>query len=441
MRYTEKDDGTITIDDEFEFGVFAGVTRTQTILTGMAHFDYLQKYFDGKTGKFKQHGVVGVGTGLKYKNGKPTGEVVPCVYVEEKIRKDTIHKKDLIPSEYDVKAIGIIKADSTTFLSQHDIRNLNRRERYRPFPAGVSTGNAMITAGTVGFPCTRDGQTFFLSNAHVLCENPTKDISDQETDIYQPGPYDGGKAADNIGRLRYMVLVQEGKTNYVDAAMCLLDNPLDLHHHFADLGGLPKGIVVPFVGMEVIKSGRTTEVTTGTVTDINVTLSINFGDFTATFAQQCLATDMSAGGDSGSAILERPTHKATGQLNAGSDQVTVFQPIQNILSPLRCELLLDEDTKPPTPPDEPEGKQFEVNFTMTKDGTWGVFGTVIAYVDELPLSDAKITLSNGTEVHVTRTGYEGSYSMKGLAPGGYRISCAFEGYTPQSKLIVLTEGV
>ena len=70
---------------------------------------------------------------------------------------------------------------------------------------------------------------------------------------------------------------------------------------------LPRGVGQAFVGQDVIKAGRTTEVTTGTVIAINATVVVgpyydsNFG----VFSQQIITTGMSAGGDSGSLLMDR----------------------------------------------------------------------------------------------------------------------------------------
>jgi len=87
-------------------------------------------------------------------------------------------------------------------------------------------------------------------------------------------------------------------------------------------------------GMTIIKSGRTTGVTKGTVKVVNATVSVEMGDGTeAEFHDQILASEMSQGGDSG-ALGVNERRQAVGLLFAGSDKVTVFNKIQNVMDKL-----------------------------------------------------------------------------------------------------------
>jgi hypothetical protein len=97
------------------------------------------------------------------------------------------------------------------------------------------------------------------------------------------------------------------------------------------------GVVSPQLGMEVEKSGRTTGLTTGQIRAVNVTLNVSYGSGrTLRFDNQILTTNMSAGGDSGSLVVDK-TNKAVGLLFAGSDQGTLLNPIQKVLDLLNVE--------------------------------------------------------------------------------------------------------
>jgi hypothetical protein len=58
------------------------------------------------------------------------------------------------------------------------------------------------------------------------------------------------------------------------------------------------------VGMNVEKVGRTTEYTTSTIREIDVTINVTYGIGTLTFENQITTGWMSAGGDSGSIVCE-----------------------------------------------------------------------------------------------------------------------------------------
>lgn len=67
-----------------------------------------------------------------------------------------------------------------------------RTGRVRPLMAGVSIGNARITAGTLGWFGRLDGEIVIISNAHVLTDRPESPNPPVNPVIVQPGPIDGG---------------------------------------------------------------------------------------------------------------------------------------------------------------------------------------------------------------------------------------------------------
>lgn len=151
--------------------------------------------------------------------------------------------------------------------------------------------------------------------------------------ILQPGPFDGGVVpTDVIARLSRFVpikFIQPGQPvplNFVDAAIAE-GQFHDLDRRIFWVGELKGTNVAPTVGTLVQKTGRTTNWTTGRITNINATVDVNYGGGrVARFAQQLLTTDMSAGGDSGSLVADL-SENAVGLLFAGSPVVTVINRI------------------------------------------------------------------------------------------------------------------
>ena len=68
-----------------------------------------------------------------------------------------------------------------------------RTGRVRPLMAGVSLGNARVTAGTLGLFGRYNGEVVLVSNAHVLTDKPESPSPPSNPDILQPGPIDGGE--------------------------------------------------------------------------------------------------------------------------------------------------------------------------------------------------------------------------------------------------------
>lgn len=307
--------------------------------------------------------VVGVARGFKLVKGEQTDEECIVVMVEQKLPKEQVKKKDLIPAEIkgvktDVIETGIIKALQPP------------TDKWRPAPGGVSIGHFQITAGTLGCLVKRADETYILSNNHVLANSNDAKLGDP---ILQPAPHDGGKLEDQIATLsdfvpikyefdigecpigkgtvnivnsilwllrmrsRLQLVKQTSETNKVD---CAIAKPLkeDLVKNEVLKIGKPTGITEGKLNMEIKKSGRTTGFTEGKITHLNATVRVIYGlGKWAIFEDQLMATPMSQGGDSGSAVFDKD-NKLCGLLFAGSDKTTIINRIQNVFDLLNISL-------------------------------------------------------------------------------------------------------
>lgn len=273
--------------------------------------------------------VVGLGIGEKIKGGILLGRLCIKVYVRKKIPRERLSPQDLIPRklsrfETDVEEVGKIRA-------------LGYTGRYRPALGGVSIGHYKITAGTLGclVKDKKSGKAFILSNNHVLANSNKARKGDP---ILQPGPYDGGKKQkDIIGFLDKWIEIKFGKpVNLADAALA---RPKSLSFVKPEiiLIGSPKRTTPAKLGMAIQKSGRTTGYTTGKVKDTSATVKVNYGRKVAVFRNQILTTNISGGGDSGSLVLDM-NRRAVGLLFAGSQVITIINPISEVLKLLDIEL-------------------------------------------------------------------------------------------------------
>lgn len=211
----------------------------------------------------------------------------------------------------------------------------SRTIKYRPAPPGISIGHKDITAGTLGVTCFKDGVKYILSNNHVLANMNAGAIGDA---ILQPGAYDGGtNPADKIGTLAAFVPIvfnDQNQPNHVDCALCLPTNAGDLLDEILEFG-YPVGSKEATVGMNVIKSGRTTGVNTGTITEFSGLIAIGYGaPGTAYYDDQIITSCMSAGGDSGSCVLDTLDNKAVGLLFAGSDVISIHCRMTEVVAAL-----------------------------------------------------------------------------------------------------------
>lgn len=307
--------------------------------------------------------VVGVGAGYKMVGGNKTDTIAIVAMVEKKLPLEALDSSDKIPQEIggfitDVIEVGKIVALPTT-------------EKYRPAPGGVSIGHKDITAGTLGCVVRNaNGDKFILSNNHVLANSNDGEIGDL---ILQPGPYDGGTTMDTIAELHDYVpimfedtgfdcpiastaallgnavanLVGSGKRlkvvgqketpyqyNLVDAAIAKPYDEEDVLDTILDIGVI-MGTKLASLSMPLRKHGRTTDYTEDQVLIVGATIDVSYGiGKTARFEEQIVAGAMSAGGDSGSLVVDGESQNAVGLLFAGSDTHTILNPINYVLSEL-----------------------------------------------------------------------------------------------------------
>ena len=306
--------------------------------------------------------VVGLGIGVKWTNGEPTGEPALIVLVTQKLERDQVRKEDLVPPQLagmqtDVLAIGYPVAGEGELPT---VAPQTLARRLRPAEGGYSVGHVDITAGTIATaaydilpggtvspPAHGIGippRYYILSNNHVLANSNAASIGDH---ILQPGPFDGGiDPTDHIASLSRFVPI----TFFPDVPLLLHNNLVDAaiaEGQFHDLdrevywigyvqGWARKENVT--VGMKVKKTGRTTNFTTGRITAVNATVNVGYGGGrVARFRDQIVTTNISAGGDSGSLVLSLD-NVAVGLLFAGSSIATIANQIENVRSLLRVEV-------------------------------------------------------------------------------------------------------
>ncbi|QGQ21169.1 hypothetical protein GC089_17375 [Cellulomonas sp. JZ18] len=225
---------------------------------------------------------------------------------------------------------------------------LGETGRVRPLRPGASVAHVGVSAGTLGAFVLVDGRLHALSNHHVLAGAPGAQVGDV---VVQPGPADGGVASrDRIGTLAASVPLKRGATAYVDAAVALLDEQeVDPTYPVGRVTTTARAVG----GEQVGKVGRTTAVTTGRVTAIELDdVVVGYGDELGELAfddqievESTGSAPFSRGGDSGS-LVYREDGVALGLLFAGSESggqngvgLTYVNPIDAVLGALDATLL------------------------------------------------------------------------------------------------------
>jgi hypothetical protein len=357
-------------------------------------------------------GVIGTAVGFL-----PNGRVGVRIFVTRPDIPNLPAVLDNVPTAREVTGMLVAFSDPTT--------------RARPAPLGYSVGHPAITAGTIGARVV-DGQgnTYILSNNHVLANSNGAQVGDA---TYQPGPFDGGTASDQIGTLfAFQPIDFTGGLNTMDAAIASV-SPADVTTATpADDGyGAPSSVIwgdgdadgffddeAALLGLPVQKYGRTTGYTSGQITGINAQLTICYEVLyifcvkPATFVDQLIIEPggFSGGGDSGSLIvLSDGSNSPVALLFAGNDTQTIANRIDFVLDHFGVAI----DGTPPGPPftdvevtgvsaspDVVVGSTARVNVTLRNAGNQQITGPF-----DVILTDE----TDGVEV--------GSASVASLAPG------------------------
>lgn len=309
-------------------------------------------------------GVSGVAIGRRIRDGVQGGPgYVLTVFVTKKLPPHAVAAEDFVPSSVNGVDTDVVEVGEVRALDVYT-------GRYRPAPGGVSIGHVDITAGTLGARVfADDGTRLILSNSHVLANSGLGQLGDV---ILQPGRHDGGvRPADIIGNLlrfapiefeaappcpiastivgglnalyrglgrktRFRSTVNQAE-NTVDAAVALPASDEHILDTINDIG-LVAGRRMAVPGLRVQKTGRTSGHQVGEVTNVGATIEVSYGEHgVARFVDQVIFSHMGDPGDSGSLIVSE-SNEAVALLFAGSDQVTIGNPIEAVLEALRVSI-------------------------------------------------------------------------------------------------------
>lgn len=205
-------------------------------------------------------------------------------------------------------------------------------------------------AGTLGAMVLKGTKAYVLSNDHVLAwpVSAIKNSVRRKDTITYPGLSDAGcTPATEVANQISAPTLSSG----VDAAIAaVLPGQLSSTGEIENVGVPASTTETASVGMHVAKQGRTTGLTCGAVTMVDTDPNVDYAvkpdcktkgvkvkHFQVTFKNQIVVQttggSFSAGGDSGSLIVDSNTAAATGLLFAGStdNSMTFANPISDVL--------------------------------------------------------------------------------------------------------------
>jgi hypothetical protein len=269
-----------------------------------------------------------------------------------------------LPNPSTVVVTAVSQADTTkmgTGRVQVFQSSQNQNAQSLPVKLGTSGGNAddksgrFCCGGTLGSLLIRNGSFYILSNNHVLARSDQAALGEP---ISQPGIIETNcstAGTSTVANLTSFVNLQASGTN-VDAAIALIvPQAVDLAGNILMLGATATGStpdpgpphqgrgIPASIGEQVAKSGRTTGLTCSTVSATSLSTSVTYQtqcnggtSFKVTYSNQISVAGggFSAGGDSGSLIVDEGTADPVALLYGGSDTDTVGNPVGDVLTAL-----------------------------------------------------------------------------------------------------------
>lgn len=211
-----------------------------------------------------------------------------------------------------------------------------------PICGGISISNSWFyNYGTLGgFVSDKDtGERMILSNWHVLAGTF---YAPKGLQIYQPGKGDGGCYKDAVAFLERDVMALG-----IDAAVAKLNTDRTCVNNQLAWGAV-KGAEAPRLSMNVVKSGRASEVTYGIIDGIEGDYPIWYGNLPRWIKHvyrikpQPGRLEVSQGGDSGSWWLNESTNNAIGLHFAGMDdpEIALAISMPEVLNALNVEIMV-----------------------------------------------------------------------------------------------------
>ncbi|MBS7617961.1 hypothetical protein KEJ25_05060 [Candidatus Bathyarchaeota archaeon] len=247
-----------------------------------------------------------------------------------------------------IKALALLQLESLVTTQYNYGSPVSRTGEVRPIVGGISCGVPEAAfkgkmAGTLGLIVKGPGGSYYvLSNAHVIAMDINAKFLPLGTPVLQPGTYDGGTTEDEIGKLYKYIKITFGPRgkNYADAAIAILTISESDYLAYEVLGYDDQitytisGTYEVLKGNSVRKSGRTTGVTTNTVTDTLATVKVWYTySKWAIFYDQILVTQpFIEAGDSGSLVDKDGAF--VGLAFAGSDTIAVVCKAKYIIQGL-----------------------------------------------------------------------------------------------------------
>jgi hypothetical protein len=292
----------------------------------------------------KLPGVLGTAVGLD-----DNGEVSLVVYADQDSPKRSEIVRALPPQ---IRGVGV-KVELT---DKFRAFAAHTAKQALPIQLGTSGGwrfdlaNGFCCGGTLGSLIQVNGVQYIMSNYHVLeadiVSGGNSIVANTGDPIIQPGLIDVACNAASAQGVGSLIRLSSLPGANVDVSVAqVVPGAVNPSGAILEIGTISQNTVPAALRQGVKKSGRTTGLSTSSISGLNATVSVAYDNecaggaaFTKTFTGQILISNKHKrflnAGDSGSLMVEDVTTnpRAVGLLYAGSSSIAVANPIAEVLT-------------------------------------------------------------------------------------------------------------
>ncbi len=292
--------------------------------------------------------------GENFEDGKPTGELAVKVLVRKKVRDaKSIEDEAKIPPELKVQG-KMVKTDIESSVGETPTTGCipgeppYNSDQSPTVNCGASIGHydSRQTGTFGGLVIRSDNKICILSNNHVLANYNQASIGDI---ISHPGGCDLGSVQGMIiANLLDYVHLSPGQANEADAALAHTARAVvTQQYEVIDFNPEPLD-AADVLGLTVVKEGRTTGYTKGTVEGVSGTRWADYPigrlAFVNTMVIRGSFGPFSLGGDSGALVIDEVSGSPVGLLFGGDGQTFSFvNPIRRVMELLDIDRFVGED--------------------------------------------------------------------------------------------------
>jgi hypothetical protein len=294
--------------------------------------------------------VLGTAVGLDRANAPAL-----VIYVDQDA-KGAAEAKQSLNAQFEGQAVRVELTEKFRALRGNPNKPNHTVTQTPPIQLGTSGGwrkdlaNGYCCGGTLGSLVRINNEQYILSNYHVLegdiVSGGNNTVASTGDYVVQPGLIDVGCNAANAQNVATLVKRSSLPNSNVDCAIAkVVPGMVNSSGAILEIGTISSQTVGAALSQKVKKSGRTTGLSRSTISGLNATIRVTYGNecaggtaFTKTFNGQIVIANNGskflAGGDSGSLMVEdvATNPRAVGLLYAGSSTSAIANPINEVLS-------------------------------------------------------------------------------------------------------------